>query len=166
MGTALDAADRRYLSHLATHLKLLHVPGDRIGEILAEAEAHAAESGEPLREAFGDPRDYACRWAPSPPAARWRRAVPGLVGGAGWFVLTLGATALGMHRPLAGLPASALIPLGAALVVGWAAFAPLTRIRDPRTGALRGRSRTTVVLLVLGMCAFIVGWGAIGAALH
>jgi hypothetical protein len=166
VGTAPNAADRRYLDRLATHLRLLHVPGDRIGEILAEAEAHAAESGEPLAEAFGDPRSYACRWAPNPPPSPWRRAVPGLVGCAGWFVLTLGATALGMRQPLGGLPAWALIPLGAALVVGWAAFAPLIRIRDPRTGALRGRTRTTVVLLVLVMCAFIVGWGAIGAALH
>jgi hypothetical protein len=162
--TAPSPADRRYLDRLATHLRLRQVPGDRIGEILAEAQAHAAESGEPLAEAFGDPRSYACRWAPDPP--RRRRVVPGLVGAAGWAVLTLGATALGVRRPLLGLPAWALVALGAALVLGWAARAPLTRIRDPRTGALSGRSRASVVLVALGTAAAVVGWGAIGAALH
>jgi hypothetical protein len=168
MSTTLSTADRHYLDRLAMHLRLLHVPGDRIGEILAEAEAHAAESGEPLAEAFGDPRSYACRWAPCPPPRHWRSIVPGLVGGTGWFTQTYGATGLAMHQrlPLVGLPAWALLVVGAALSVGWAAFAPLNRIRDPRTGAHRGRSRTTVVLLAAAMCAFIAGAGAIGAALH
>jgi hypothetical protein len=168
MSTTLSTTDRRYLDRLAVHLRLLHVPGDRIGEILAEAEAHAAESGESLREAFGDPRSYACRWAPCPPPWRWRGIIPALVGGAGWFTLTCGATAVAMHQrlPVVGLPAWTLLVVGAVLAVGWAATAPLDRIRDPRTGAHRGRSRTTVVLLALAMCAAIAAAGGIGAALH
>lgn len=169
MSTAPSRADRRYLDHLAMHLQLWHVPGDRIGEILAEAEAHATESGESLHEAFGAPRTYALQWAPSRlPAPRRRSVVGALVGAAGGFASTFGATGLAMDQrlPLVGLPTWTLILVGTALSVGWAATAPLDRIRDPRTGAARGLSRTAIVLIALTMSAVVAGAGAIGAVLR
>jgi hypothetical protein len=39
--------------------RMRDVPGERIGEALAEVEAHCAESGETPDEAFGDPVAYA-----------------------------------------------------------------------------------------------------------
>jgi hypothetical protein len=169
MSTTQGKADRRYLDHLAAHLKLLDVPGERIGEILAEAEAHAAESGESLSEAFGDPKTYARQWAGCPkPSLQWRSVGTAMIGCTGGLALSLGATGLAMDQrlPLVGWPTWTLLVLGTALSVGWAAVAPLHRIRDPRTGALSGRSRTAVVLIGLLVCALIAGAGALGAALR
>lgn len=51
--------DRSYVEELTIALRARDVPGARIGEVLAEVRAHAAESGEPAREAFGPPQAYA-----------------------------------------------------------------------------------------------------------
>lgn len=40
-------------------LRLRGVPGDRIGDVLAEVDAHCVDSGVPAAEAFGDPVEYA-----------------------------------------------------------------------------------------------------------
>ncbi|GAA1793971.1 hypothetical protein GCM10009682_14750 [Luedemannella flava] len=53
--------------------RMRDVPGTRIGEALAEVEAHCAESGETPTEAFGDPVEYAraiADQAPARPAGR------------------------------------------------------------------------------------------------
>ena len=157
--------DRRYLDELAVHLQLWSVPGERIGEILAEAEAHAAESGESLRGAFGDPKEYALQWAAAQPPRRrnWLRIAGYLLWGASAAVLTFGATGLAMGQD--GLD-WLLIVLGTLSCLGSAAFTPLDRIRDPRTGTHRGWSRTTTVLLALGMCVIIAGAGLVGAMLR
>jgi hypothetical protein len=44
---------------LITELRLREVPGNRIGEVLAEVDAHCADSGQTPTEAFGDPVTYA-----------------------------------------------------------------------------------------------------------
>ena len=48
-----------YLAQLTLELRRRDVPGPRIGEVIAEIEAHVAESGEPPTEAFGAPPAYA-----------------------------------------------------------------------------------------------------------
>lgn len=53
--TTLDS----YRERLLLALRLRDVPGDRIGEVLAEVEAHVAETGEDPVDAFGPPRRYA-----------------------------------------------------------------------------------------------------------
>lgn len=40
-------------------LRMLEVPGTRIGDALALVESHVTESGESARESFGDPAEYA-----------------------------------------------------------------------------------------------------------
>lgn len=54
-----DQAVAAYRDKLLVALRLREVPGDRIGEVLAEVEAHVAETGEDPTEAFGPPRRYA-----------------------------------------------------------------------------------------------------------
>ena len=49
----------RYVERLVLELRQRDVPGDRIGEVVAEVEAHVAESGETPEEAFGPPGEYA-----------------------------------------------------------------------------------------------------------
>lgn len=48
-----------YIDELVLQLRLLDVPGARIGHILAETESHLAESGEDPVRTFGPPHDYA-----------------------------------------------------------------------------------------------------------
>ena len=74
MNTHTD--EKRYLSELTAALRLRHISGVRIGEILAEVEAHTAESGQSAREAFGTPKDYARQFEPSatePGRRQWGR---------------------------------------------------------------------------------------------
>lgn len=169
MTDTLGKADRRYLDELTVRLQLLFVPGDRIGEILAEAEAHSAATGEPLREAFGEPAEYARQWAAPRRRRRWARAVVfGLLAALCSGLLTLGATAL-VTSPdgwALGLPAWVLIALGTLGVLGIAAVLPVNVVRDPRTGTRSGRGRPALVLLALGMCAVVVAAGLIGGLLR
>jgi hypothetical protein len=44
---------------LITELRLRDLPGTRIGEVLAEVDAHCTDSGQTPAEAFGDPVTYA-----------------------------------------------------------------------------------------------------------
>lgn len=55
---------RRYLmdpwrDNLVTELRLRGLPGRRIGEALAEVDAHCADSGQTPDDAFGEPKAYA-----------------------------------------------------------------------------------------------------------
>lgn len=48
-----------WVDAFVVELRLLDVPGDRIGDALAEVESHCADAGEAAAEAFGDPVAYA-----------------------------------------------------------------------------------------------------------
>lgn len=50
-----------YVGRLVLALRTRDVPGERIGEVIAEVEAHVAESGETPAEAFGPAEEYAER---------------------------------------------------------------------------------------------------------
>ena len=145
----LSKADRRYLDRLAVALRLRDVSGEQTGEILAEAEAHVAATGESLSDAFGPPRSYARQWGRD--ARRgWLRTVPtGLGAGVGSYALAAGALALGRGDtgPL-GLPAGWTAALGAVIVLATAALLPYDPLRDPRTGITSPRSRGRVLLVV------------------
>lgn len=165
-----DAAT--YLDDLVTHLRLLDVPGVRIGEIMAETESHLAESGEDPAEAFGEPRDYARELAEREgvtlprvshsdnPLAQlfsvfrprdWVTLVGGtLVIGAGIFVGLGGILNLAFGNPVPfGLDPWVAIGIGVAVAIGcWIWMRVVTDpVVDPRTGRqvqwdLRGRRRT------------------------
>jgi hypothetical protein len=66
-----------------------HVPGDRIGEIVAEVESHVADTGEDPVAAFGLPKEYAASVAPAPHGARavfWALTLSGAA--VGWLIAT------------------------------------------------------------------------------
>lgn len=145
-----------YLDDLALELRLLDVPGDRIGQIMAEVEAHVADSGESPAEAFGPPREYAAELAGDHPrvesdnllvrffgsftAADWLTLVAGvLVCSLGAALAMSGVT--GMVAPSSGvlfhLPPWGALIIGLALLASWAVWAlriPKDPIVDPRTG--------------------------------
>ncbi|MBT9255946.1 hypothetical protein KMZ32_10710 [Phycicoccus sp. MAQZ13P-2] len=59
------AADPAWVDAFVVELRLLGVPGETIGDHLVVVDTHLRESGEAVREAFGDPRGYARSLAPS-----------------------------------------------------------------------------------------------------
>jgi hypothetical protein len=69
---AADPAMEVYLENLTIQLRLLGVPGERIGQIRAEVETHVAETGLDPVDAFGEPGDYAETYAAQAPLSRER----------------------------------------------------------------------------------------------
>lgn len=59
--------ERDWREAFILELRLFNLDGDRIGDALATADAHCAESGESAAEAFGDPTAYARSLAESGP---------------------------------------------------------------------------------------------------
>jgi hypothetical protein len=59
----MTTLDRKYRDGLTAAMQVRDVPGDRIGEVLAEVETHVAETRKDPRQAFGAPADYARRIA-------------------------------------------------------------------------------------------------------
>lgn len=92
-----------YRQALMLALRLKDVPGDRIGEILAEVESHVSDTGEDPTEAFGPPREYAAALTAGQTREPWWSILNSVVpaGIAGWLVaqgsldLLLGETSLG-----------------------------------------------------------------------
>jgi hypothetical protein len=157
----IHRADRQYLYRLGYHLQIRGLPDERIEDILAEAQAHTAHSGESLREAFGSPCQYARRWDMTPNPRRWVRSLLfGAVGAVGGGALATGAARL------AGAAAwfwpVLLLVLGTAVLVGAAAVIPLRALRDPVSACPRV-PRRTAVLAVLGFCLVIAAAGFVGA---
>lgn len=58
-GRIAPSVEKQWRDDFIVELRLLSVPGDRIGDALMTVESHVAESGEPAREAFGEGRAYA-----------------------------------------------------------------------------------------------------------
>lgn len=154
-----------YIDDLALELRMLDVPGTRIGEILAEVESHVAETGEDPAEAFGPVKDYARERAGATSEEQEGSFLTRLFRGnvltalgsflfsalAAWFLVG-GILALAVERYDApfGLPPLAAIVLGAVLFAAWWGWFMKVlggdRIVDPRTGRevnwdLRGRRK-------------------------
>lgn len=127
-----------YRQSLIRALRLKDVPGDRIGEIVAEVESHVGDTGEDPVDAFGAPKDYAAVLTEGESREPWWRmaiiAVPAFVGG--WFVAQ-GALHVLLGETYRGQSGWLWLALG--LI---AAIPPVvmlrrssSRVRDPRTGA-------------------------------
>ncbi|MBB1484045.1 hypothetical protein H5392_09250 [Tessaracoccus sp. MC1865] len=151
----MNATD--YIDDLALELRLLDVPGDRIGEVLAEVESHVAETGEDPVEAFGPVKAYAAERASATGVAVADQSAPflmrlfrgqvlfalagfGYTAVAGWFLVS-GVLALfsdGTELPF-GMPVWASLTLGVVLLAAWGGWflrlSKKERIIDPRTGA-------------------------------
>lgn len=154
--------DRHYLYRLGYHLQTRGLPDERIDDILAEAQAHSTHSGEPLREAFGAPRDYARRWDARPSPRRWVRPLLfGAAGAAGGGALLTGAVWLADADAHGSWPVLLLV-LGSVVLVGAAAVIPLRALRDPVSACPRV-PRRTAVLAALAFCLLIAASGFLGA---
>ena len=64
-GRIAPSIDKSWRDAFIIELRLIGVPGERIGDALVTAESHVLESGESAEEAFGDPTDYAREMATS-----------------------------------------------------------------------------------------------------
>ncbi|MDO9378314.1 MAG: hypothetical protein Q7T56_05665 [Nocardioidaceae bacterium] len=152
-----------YRQSLILALRLKDVPGDRIGEVVAEVESHVADTGEDPTEAFGTPREYAAGLVDEHrPDPWWQTAVTiACAAVAGWFV---GQGALALLLGEAYLGRSGWLWLGLGLVVGIPAGVRVhrrsSRVLDPRDGAdLAPGSRWGVAVLVgLPIAVVLVGW--------
>lgn len=105
-------------------MRLRGVDGRRIGAALAEVEAHCAESGEPAREAFGDPAAYAVELATATTAEplAWKRELASSVLGLGGMLTTLAAvgawqSGTGVELTTGVLATFLLVLVGTVLIV-------------------------------------------------
>lgn len=139
-----DRALERWVEQFVVSLRMREVPGDRIGDLVNEVEAHCAESGESAQEAFGSPRDYAATRSTEVPArpgraANWVRTLsPTFLGLAGFFLVGPSVAAAREHTGVAvswGLVASLVL-------IGVAAYLAV-RFGE---SVMAGRARFAVVL--------------------
>lgn len=63
-GSIAPSVDKTWRDDFILELRLLDVPGDRIGDHLMTVETHVADSGESAQEAFGDAAAYARELVP------------------------------------------------------------------------------------------------------
>lgn len=126
-----------YREKLILALRLKDVPGDRIGEIVAEVESHVGDTGESPAEAFGAPRDYAASltaehctgpWWSTALTVAWSFAAGWLVA-QGLFAILLDDLYLGRSGWLWIALGLVIGALGTLVVSRWS-----TRVTDPRTG--------------------------------
>lgn len=117
-------------------LRLQGVRGDRIGEVLAEVDAHCVDSGLPAADAFGDPVAYA-RSLELPaeedlsPRGLVGVVVPGALQVLGMLATVWGVGAWADGEPLSftvGLLASLAIVLALAVSLVWTADAVLRAV--------------------------------------
>ncbi|WP_129664595.1 HAAS signaling domain-containing protein [Phytoactinopolyspora endophytica] len=130
----------KYVDSLIFALRMRNVPGEEIGQIVAEVEAHVAESGEAPAEAFGKPREYARTWARNTGHRQGRsdliRSILGIVAaGAGGSLLGVSVIRTATDKSVWGLH-PLLTVLAGVIVMAGAAFAlpKADRVIDPRTG--------------------------------
>ncbi len=98
---------RRWRDTVAFELRLRGASGATIGDVLAEAQAHCAESGESPEEAFGPAEEYAAAVPlsddeqPESAPELTRAALPALVGLAGMMLAFATADAWQTDQPTA-----------------------------------------------------------------
>jgi len=131
------SVDDTYQQRLILALRLKDVPGERIGEIVAEVESHVAETGEDPNDAFGSPREYAASLdAEHRPPPRWFTAVSVTCSAVAGWLLTQGLLGLLLGQTYLG--ASGWVWIAAGLVIGvpggLSVWRRSSRVRDPRTG--------------------------------
>ncbi len=156
-----------YRQELIVALRLKDVPGDRIGEIVAEVESHVADTGEHPSEAFGAPRDYAATLTSEHrPGPRWWTALTVVWSFvAGWMVAQ-GLLAVLLDDQYLGRSGWLWIALG--LVIGVPGALSVrrrsTRVADPRTGddMVSGKPWAVAVLVGTPVAIVLVAVGAIG----
>jgi hypothetical protein len=186
MGSVLNSTDQAWCDDLLLRLRMLSVPGPRIGEVLAEVQSHVAETGEHPREAFGTPKEYAGQvaqalgvtpvrgWAVLRQGLGWRDLLLAVLTGVAGFALADGLWSLGAgEATTAGLP-TWLVALGGALVLGGCTARLVVNARhdpdadpvvDPRNGADMVPFGRRQVVLLAALPALLLVAMAVGGLL-
>lgn len=126
-----------YRRDLILALRMRELPGDRIGDIVAEVESHVADTGEDPRDAFGPAKEYAATLTGQPRARwSWRDVLIAIVAGAAGWLVAGGLLGLVSGDPLGPLPSWGAVALGVVLAVPTVRHVrrEATTVRDPRTG--------------------------------
>lgn len=145
----------KYTNDLLLALRVRELPGDRIGEVLAEVESHVADTGEDPYETFGSPRRYAQSICPPRTGAVRRdmfgQAVLGAV--AGWLLARSTFSLVAGDDSLYGLPVLLVLAVGVGAAAAMVAFVRRrsATIVDPRSGRPLAPStaRATAISLVV-----------------
>ena len=160
----------KYTFDLLVALRMRDVPGDRIGEVIAEVESHVAETGQDPREAFGTPKEYAKAIAPGNinwfAPRLWALVAIGWIFGA---TLSLSLIALvtgdvdlygyGLHLP-SWLWLLFALAMGGVLIVNRHKLRD--EVVDPRSGENMGYTARPAVAIAF---VWVIGGSAIVAAL-
>ncbi|NYF98534.1 HAAS signaling domain-containing protein [Janibacter cremeus] len=155
-----------YRQSLISALLPKNMPGDRIGQIVAEVESHVAETGEDPAEAFGSPRDYAADLTTERRSEPWWHTalITVLAGIAGAFV-ALGGLSVLLGVDYLNQPGWLWLTMGLFIGVpaGVWVYRRSTRVRDPRTGAdmLPMARWGLAVLIVPTLAIVLIAWIAI-----
>ena len=162
----------KWRDSLVYHLRMKDVPGDRIGDILLEADAHLRESGETPEDAFGDARSYATTRTDALPERSseekeerdQRLLVIAFAAFAGSALYATGAQAIGAGTDaLFGLNGWIAFAIGAAILfIGlWRLPADFVRhpvTNEPMLGNLPSfRLVTAMILIIVGVVFYFVG---------
>lgn len=130
-GTIAPSVDRDWRNDLILELRLLDVPGDRIGDALMTVEAHITESRESAPEAFGDARAYARDLTSGAEPQRWP-VTPAVIAGAVVGVLSMLAITRAFSAWLAGGPVQVVlgdaVSLGVLVLLMLATIAMFTQV--------------------------------------
>ncbi|WP_199433511.1 HAAS signaling domain-containing protein [Qaidamihabitans albus] len=169
------APAERYIDNLIIALQLRGVPGEKIGQIVAEVEAHVAESGEDPGDAFGKPREYARTWArdigrPVNSPGRIRNVLGIAACAAGGWFLAIGVLRTFTDETVWGLHALVSVVIGVALLVGGLLTVQKNVVIDPRTGLephrLKRAARRGFVIAGSAVLLFVAAAIVIGVALE
>lgn len=148
-----------YQQRLILALRLKDVPGDRIGEIVAEVESHVAETGEDPTEAFGTPRHYAASLTDEHRPAPWWWTTISIISsaGAGWLVAQ-GVLSLLLGETFAGRSGWIWVVLGLVVGIpgGVSVWRRSTRVRDPRNGSDLVPFSPGALIMLIGGPIFLV----------
>lgn len=173
----------RYREELLVALRVRDVPGDRIGDVLAEVEAHTAETGEDPRDAFGPPKEYARTVATAMGYRHgvWhldRRTVVvslliAVLSGMTTALLIGGVLGLAGDpdasrwgtSPLANTLLGAVLAAVTIAVLTLGTWHRTTPVRDPRTGANLSRSSRWVVPAVFAALFTLTAVGVLAVEL-
>lgn len=177
-------AEQTYRDHLLMALRLQEVPGDRIGDVLAEVEAHTAETGEDPLEAFGPAKAYAREIAVAsglPVRRPWSLDRRTLLVSLGIGVLSFLSASLlaggvttfvGTGENTVGLPPTAALVLGvvgAIATIALVTFSTRHRtdpVRDPRTGTVERFPRWILPVTFAGLFAAFTAMAALIASME
>lgn len=151
--------DRKYRDELILALRLRDISGARVGEVIAEVEAHVAETGEDPVQAFGPPKEYAAKVAAELDTSTGKpsklRTVVGtlIVGGLTYVGVTMLVSGLTIDQDRVPLTASDIVAAAVCvcLLIPAVGFALRAVATEPRGKVYRVLAVLAAIGAFLGM---------------